>query len=172
VVSNIGHTPDTGPCGVAMALDFIRHLHTDVNRCRHDGRPPVVIGRPPLRAAQLSGLPVHASAPMRRAVGVALATLSDERMAAATSGLTGTLDALRGGTYEVGDGEVRFAGAHVVRDAVVDGTLQGARARLRVRGRGVPGSQLTLDIGRRATRVTGSIGGRHVALRVPVSRRA
>lgn len=162
VVSNIGHTPDTGPCGVAMALDFIRHLRTDVDRCSHAGRPPAVIGRPPLRAAQVS------RAPVRRAVGVALATVADARMAAATSGLTGTLNALRGGTYVIGDGQVRFDGARVVRDAVVDGTQTGARARLRVRGHGVPPARLTLDVGRRATRVTGSVGGRHVALRVPV----
>jgi pimeloyl-ACP methyl ester carboxylesterase len=33
VVANAGHTPDTLPCGVAMAIDFVKHLRTDPNRC-------------------------------------------------------------------------------------------------------------------------------------------
>ena len=47
VVANAGHTPDLHRCGVAMALDFIRHLKTNPNHCRHAGRPPRVVGRPP-----------------------------------------------------------------------------------------------------------------------------
>jgi pimeloyl-ACP methyl ester carboxylesterase len=34
IVANAGHTPDLTPCGVAMAIDFVEHLTTDVNRCR------------------------------------------------------------------------------------------------------------------------------------------
>ena len=60
VVANAGHTPDLHRCGVAMALDFIRHLTTNPNRCRHAGRPPRVVGRPALRAAQLPLPRVHA----------------------------------------------------------------------------------------------------------------
>jgi pimeloyl-ACP methyl ester carboxylesterase len=40
IVANAGHTPDLQPCGVAMAIDFVRHLRTDAGRCRHAGRPP------------------------------------------------------------------------------------------------------------------------------------
>jgi pimeloyl-ACP methyl ester carboxylesterase len=47
VVVNAGHTPDTGPCGLAMAIDFIEGLKTDANRCRHAGEPPAVVGRRP-----------------------------------------------------------------------------------------------------------------------------
>ena len=42
VVANVGHTPDTHPCGVAMAIDFVEHLKTDPDRCRRVGRPPRV----------------------------------------------------------------------------------------------------------------------------------
>jgi hypothetical protein len=34
IVANAGHTPDYQPCGVAMAIDFVKHLRTDPNRCR------------------------------------------------------------------------------------------------------------------------------------------
>ena len=168
VVGNIGHTPDTGACGVAMALDFVEHLRTDANRCRDDGRPPAVFARPARRAAQTASLvPGHAPARVRRTVGVALATIADARSTVQYTGLDGTLDALRGGTYEVSGEGVRFTGARVVRDAVVDGTQQGARADLRVRGDGVAPARLQLRIGESSTRVTGTVGGRRVALSVP-----
>ena len=170
VVANIGHTPDTGACGVAMALDFIEHLKTDANRCRHDGRPPAVIGRPARRAAQLSSGWVHATAPVRRAVGVALATIADARMAAASSGLDGTLDALRGGTYVLSQDRVRFVNARVVTDATANGTQtigrRATRTRLRLRGHGVPPAQLTLRSAGTTTRITGTVAGRRVALRI------
>ena len=170
IVANIGHTPDTGACGVAMALDFIRHLRTDPDRCRHAGRPPAVIGRPAHHATQLSSVPVHATAPVRRAVGVALATIADARMAAASSGLGGTLDALRGGTYVVSQDRVRFVNARVVTDATANGTQtigrRATRTRLRLRGHGVPPAQLTLISAGTATRVTGTVAGRRVILRL------
>ncbi len=178
VVANIGHTPDTGACGVAMALDFIRRLHTDPGRCRHAGRPPVVIGRPALRAAQLSGVPLRAPAPVRRAVGVALETIADARMAAAASGLDGTLDALRGGTYVVSQDRVRFVDARVVTDATADGDQtigrRATRTRLRLRGPGIPPAQLTLIATGAGTRVTGTVAGRRVYRIVtsPASERA
>ena len=133
VVANAGHTPDLHRCGVAMALDFIRHLKTDPDRCRHAGRPPRVVGRPALRAAQLRA-PARARADaVRRAVAVALATLADERALVAYSGLTGTLDALRGGTYVVGQDRVRFVAARVVTDASPTGTEQISRRVTRTR---------------------------------------
>jgi pimeloyl-ACP methyl ester carboxylesterase len=171
VVANIGHTPDTGACGVAMALDFIRRLRTNADRCRHAGRPPAVIGRPARRAAALSGLPVHATEPVRRAVGVALATIADARMAAAASGLDGTLDALRGGTYVVSQDRVRFVHARAVSDAFADGTQttgrRTSRARLQLHGAGVPAAQLTLRTAKTTTRITGTVAGQRVALRLP-----
>jgi pimeloyl-ACP methyl ester carboxylesterase len=174
VVANIGHTPDTSACGLAMALDFIRHLRTDPDRCRHAGRPPAVIGRPARRAAQLSNLPVHATAGVRRAVGVALATIADARMAAAASGLEGTLDALRGGTYVVSQDRVRFVQARVVTDATADGTQmigrRATRTRLRLRGHGVPPAHLTLRSNGTTTRITGTVAGRRVALRFASAR--
>jgi hypothetical protein len=108
--------------------------------------------------------------PVRRAVAVALATLADEREIVAYSGLTGTIDALRGGTYVVGKNRVRFAAARVVTDATADGTLtisrRGARARRRLRGRGVPRSLLAIRTARRTTHITGTVGRRHVDVRL------
>jgi pimeloyl-ACP methyl ester carboxylesterase len=170
IVANAGHTPDLQPCGVAMAIDFIEDLKTSPRRCRHAGRPPSVVGRPALHAAQLGEPAVRAAAPVRRAVRVALATLADERTAAAYSGMTGVIDALRGGTYMVAPNRVRFVGARVVTDAAASGRLETGRrssdARLRLRGPGVPRSRLTLRRRRRTTRITGTVGGRHVNVRV------
>ena len=171
VVANAGHTPDLQPCGVAMAIAFVEHLKTNPRRCRHAGHPPAVIRRPARRAAQLRLPDVHAAAPVRRAVAVALATLADERQIATFSGMTGTLDALRGGTYVVAPGRVRFVGARVVSDAAATGSLEiGPRARnalLRLRGRGVARSRLALRSAGEATHVTGKVGRRHVDVRVP-----
>jgi pimeloyl-ACP methyl ester carboxylesterase len=170
IVANAGHTPDLQPCGVAMALDFVEHLKTDAKRCVHAGRPPAVVGRPALRAAQLRLPRVHAALPVRRAIAVALATLADERAIAAYSGLTGTIDALRGGTYDVGQDRVRFIAARVVTDALADGTLhvrsRDTRASLQLRGRGVPRSQLALRAAGGTTRITGTVARRHVDVRV------
>jgi hypothetical protein len=170
IVANAGHTPDLHPCGVAMAIDFIEHLKTDPKRCRRGGRPPAVVGRPPLRAAQLRLPRVHAPVPVRRALAVALATLADEQAIAAYSGLTGTIDALRGGTYTVSQDRIRFVAARVVSDATADGTLQesrrGTRARLRLGGPGVPRSRLALDTARSTTHITGTVGRRRVDVRL------
>jgi pimeloyl-ACP methyl ester carboxylesterase len=169
IVANAGHTPDLKPCGLTMAIDFIKRLKTDPNRCRHAGRPPAVVGRPALRAAGLRSPSVRAATPVRRAVGVALATLSDARTAAAYSGMTGPIDALRGGTYVVGERRVRFVNARVVTDAEANGTQRigrrATRTRLRLRGHGVPPAQLTLISAGSTTRVTGTVAGRRVALR-------
>jgi pimeloyl-ACP methyl ester carboxylesterase len=170
IVANAGHTPDTQPCGIAMAIDFVEHLKTDPKRCVHAGRPPAVVGRPALHAAQLRTPAVHAAAPVRRAIRVALATLADERTAAAYSGMTGSIDALRGGTYVVAPTRVRFVAARVVIDAAAYGTLETGhgptRASLRLRGHGVPRSRLALCTAGRTTRITGTIGRGHVDVRV------
>jgi hypothetical protein len=106
---------------------------------------------------------------VRRAVGVALATLADARTAAAYSGIAGPLDALRGGTYVATQHRVRFVNARVVTDATADGTQtigrRATRTRLRLRGHGVPPAQLTLTTAGTTTRITGTVAGRRVALR-------
>jgi hypothetical protein len=119
-----------------------------------------------------SNTPVEQGAPpaaVRRAVGIALATVADARMAVTLTGLSGTLDALRGGTYVVSAGQVRFAPRARRPRAVVDGTKRGPRARLRIHGRGVPSALLGLRRTRRGMRVTGTVGGRRVELQVPVA---
>ena len=166
IVANAGHTPDLQPCGVAMAIRFVKHLKTDPGRCRHAGRPPSVIRRPARHAAQLSLPHVNAGMPVRRAIAVALATLADERRIATYSGLTGTLDALRGGTYVVAPSRVRFDRARVVIDAVASGTLEidghNRRADLRLHGHGIQRSHLLLRTAGKTTHVTGTVGRRHV----------
>ena len=170
IVANAGHTPDLQPCGVAMAIDFVEHLKTDRRRCLHAGRPPAVAARPALHAVQLRLPHARAGTPVRRAVAVALATIADERAFADYSGLTGTIDALRGGTYVVGSGGVRFMAARVVTDATADGTLRTSGretlAALRLRGPGVPSSRLEVRTADGATRITGTAGHRRVDVRL------
>src|SRR5439155_8189694 len=141
-------------------------LKTDLNRCLRAGRPPRVVSRPPLQAAQLRLPPGHASVPVRRAVAVALTTLADEQEIAAYSGLKGTLDALRGGTYVVARNRVRYVAARVVDDAAADGTLELGRrsndAQLRVHGRAVPSSRLALHTTGGTTGITGTVGRQHL----------
>ena len=88
------------------------------------------------------------------------------RQATIITGLDGTLDALRGGRYLVGAEGLRFIGARVVSDAVVDGFERGNRARLRVSGSGVPSAKLVVESHPHTTRVTGTVAGRNVALRL------
>jgi len=42
VIANAGHTPDLQPCGLTMAMRFVRLLHTDADACRNAGTPPVI----------------------------------------------------------------------------------------------------------------------------------
>jgi hypothetical protein len=62
--------------------------------------------------------------------------------------MTGTIDALGGGTYVVSHGRSRFVAASVVTDATADGTLQTSHratcTSLRLHGYGVPRSRLAL----------------------------
>ena len=170
IVANAGHTPDQQPCGVAMAIDFVKHLKTNPSRCLNAGRPPVVVARPALHAAQLRLPHVQEVVPVRRAVAVALATLADERAVADYSGMTGVIDALRGGTYLVAPNRVRFVAARVVTDATVSGTLEigrrATRARLQLRESGVAPSRLSLETVGRTIHITGTVGRRHVDVRV------
>jgi hypothetical protein len=85
--------------------------------------------------------------------------------------MTGTIDALRGGTYVVSQHRVRFVAARVVTDAAAaDGTLQtshrATRTSLRLHGHGVPRSRLALRTAGRTTRITGTVGRRHVDVRL------
>jgi hypothetical protein len=154
-----------------MAIDFIRNLRTDPDRCRRAGSPPAVVGRPPRRAADLPPPAVRAPAPVRRAVAVALATIADARAVAEFAQIIGRFDALRAGRYVATKGGLRIEGARVVRDAAANGALKirprATRARLRLRGPAVPPARLTLRSAGTTTRITGTVAGRRVSLRVP-----
>jgi pimeloyl-ACP methyl ester carboxylesterase len=168
VIPNAGHTPDLQRCGQAMAIAFIKHLRTDPDRCAHTGRPPRVIGHPARRAADLAHTPV------RRAIEVAVSTVSDARSAAAFADTTGAIDALRGGTYVVSEQSVRFLNAQVVTDAVANGTQEVGQhssiTQLRLRGHGVRPSRLTLRTKGATTRITGTVDGRRVREQVTSTR--
>jgi hypothetical protein len=64
----------------------------------------------------------------------------------------------------------RFVGARVVTDAAASGELEissgSRRARLRLQGPGVPSARLVLRTRRGTTRITGTVGRRHVNVRV------
>lgn len=170
VIANAGHTPDLEPCGAAMAIDFVKHLRTDPDRCRHAGSPPAVIGRPALLAADLPPIEARAAAPVRRAVAIALATVADARAAIETAPAPIPVPALRGGSYVPTEHGIRLEAARVVTDAVAHGTQEigrrVTRTRLRLRGRGVPPAQLTVRSNATITRITGTVAGRRVALHV------
>jgi pimeloyl-ACP methyl ester carboxylesterase len=171
IVPNAGHTPDTEPCGVAMAIDFVKRLTTDPDRCRGTGRPPAVAGRPAGRAGQLRSPGLRAPAPVRLAVRVALATVSDAISASKYNNWTGRMDALRGGSYLVRRGRISFIKARVVADAVASGTRtsngRSATLKLRISGSGVRRSRLRIRTNRSGTRVAGSVGRRPVNLVMP-----
>ena len=173
IVRNADHTPDGYPCGVAMIREFIANLRTDPQRCRHAGRPPPVARRPALRAAGLPRPRVRAPATVRRAVAVALATVADAKAATEIAPVPVAVNALRGGTYVPTANGLRFERARVVTDAVASGTQTiGSRVtvtRLRLSGPAVLRSRLTLRSTRTTTRITGTVGGRRVALRVPTA---
>lgn len=141
VVGNAGHTPDTTPCGLAMAIEFVERLATDADRCRTAGSPPAVAARPPLRVSDLRG---------NRARAVARATAADALATAEVTQLFGVVGGLRGGTYTATRTGIRIDKARVVTDAVADGTLRldgnTAVVRLRVRGRTVEPTRITLRI--------------------------
>jgi len=73
-------------------------------------------------------------------------------------------------TLLVGERSVRFVNARVVTDAVANGTqtIHGhvTRARLRLRGHGVPPARLTLRSTGATTRVTGTVAGHRIRPRV------
>jgi hypothetical protein len=104
-----------------------------------------------------------------RAIGVALTTVSDARTAAAFNG-TGTIDALRGGTYVVTERSVQFVNARVVTDAVANGVQKThgpiTRTRLRLQGHGIPRARLTLRSTGTITRITGTVAGHRIRPRV------
>ncbi len=174
VIANAGHTPDTEPCGDALAIDFIRHLRTDPRRCRRAGSPPAVVARPARRAAHLPAPAVRAPARVRRALEVALATIADAESVAPYAQFIGRFDALRGGRYVATKHGLRIQGARVVTDVVASGALEShgrrTRTRLRLRGPGVPPARLTLRSAGATTRITGTVGGQRVALRVASTR--
>ena len=53
-IPNVGHTPETSPCGVALALRFVATHAVNVRACAGTGTPPPVAPRAPLAAAGLA----------------------------------------------------------------------------------------------------------------------
>jgi hypothetical protein len=173
VVGNAGHTPDGEPCGAAMIRQFIATLRTDPQHCRHAGRPLPVAARPALRAAGLPKVRVSAPAAVRRAVAVALATVADAQAATEIAPVPLPVSALRGGTYVPTAHGLRFVRARVVTDAVASGTQTTTPrltiTRLQLSGPAVPHARLTLRSEGATTRITGTVSGRRITLRIKPS---
>jgi pimeloyl-ACP methyl ester carboxylesterase len=171
-VSNVGHPPTRSRCAQALANRFVETLTADPLACAHDGAPPAVAPRAPLRAAELALPAVAGATPrQRRAVALVLATLADADEQAQPVAAFGAADGLRGGSY-VADraGGVRFVGVRVVVDARVSGTESptpagGIGAALRLTGRGVAAGRLHVEVGADGRgQARGVLDGRPVAL--------
>ena len=173
VITNATHTPDGTRCGVKMVRQFISTLRTNPHRCKHAGRPPPVAPPPALHAAGLPRVRVKAPAVVRRVVAVALATVADAKAVTAIAPISVPLNALRGGTYLPTANGLRFDRTRVVTDAIASGTQttssRGTVTRLRLHGSAIARSQLTLRSTRKSTRITGTVGRRHVNLRLRTS---
>jgi pimeloyl-ACP methyl ester carboxylesterase len=138
-IPNVGHTPTSSECGLGLALRFVATLKADGD-CAGTGAPPAVAARPPLHA--------HGPASVLAAT---FADLADQRELLQ---ILGSVDALRGGRYELGKA-IRLRGVRVAEDARVDGTLRptrrGYRGTLRIDG----GTPLQVTVSGHRGRATG-----------------
>src|SRR4029079_17971429 len=69
-IPNVGHTPETSPCGVALALRFVTTHAVTARACAGTGTPPPVAPRAPLTAAGLTLPAGDGNAAQRRAIAV------------------------------------------------------------------------------------------------------
>ena len=157
-VSNAGHHPtDSSACAVAAGIRFVETLTADPRACANDGTPPAVLPRAPLWAAGLPPVPHKGNARERRAVAVLVATVGSLLEQLPVLQAWGTVDALRGGRFSVGEGgELRLADVQLVRDARVSGALTGDGAGdWHVSGPGVASGTVHVVLGER---ITGTVG--------------
>jgi hypothetical protein len=151
-IPNVGHTPESSPCAVALALRFIQTHTVNERACAGTGTPPPVAGRAPLLAV---GLPLPeggGTVAERRAIAVVLATANDMHEQAESVGRWSAANGLRGGRYLAAPrGTIRLNGVRVVRDATVTGDLNQTDAgevagTVRLTGPGIRGGLLHVSL--------------------------
>ena len=123
-IPNVGHTPESSPCAVALALRFIATHTVNKRACVGTGAAPPIAARAPRSAAGLALPAGGGTAAERRAIAVVLATASDMQEQAEAVGRWGAANGLRGGRYLAAPhGKIRLNGVRVVHDATVSGSL-------------------------------------------------
>jgi pimeloyl-ACP methyl ester carboxylesterase len=176
-IPNVGHTPETSPCGVALGLRFVATLEVNARGCAGTGAPPPVAGRTPRVAAELPLLRGPGTPSERRAVALVVATAADLREQSGNVSRWSAANGLRGGRYvSAGKSGVRLDDVRVVRDATVSGlvvaTGAGAvKGTLRLTGPGVARGQLRVSLTADGHgRATGRLNGAAVDLSFPNGR--
>jgi pimeloyl-ACP methyl ester carboxylesterase len=171
-IPNVGHTPESSPCAVALALRFIATHTVNERACVRTGAPPPIAARAPRSAAGLALPAGGGTAAERRAIAVILATASDMQEQAEAVGRWGAANGLRGGRYlPAPHGTIRLNGVRVVHDATVSGSLTqteagGIEGTVRIGGANVAHGliQVSLTANGRG-RVTGRLNGAAIDLR-------
>jgi hypothetical protein len=169
-VPNVGHTPETSPCAVAVALRFVETLTANPRSCAGTGTPPAVAGRTPRVAAELPRVSGQGTPSERRALSVVTATAADLSEQSQPLGTWNAANGLRGGRYVTTPTGVRLDAVRVVRDARISGVLApsaagGMKGALRLTGTGVPGGQLRVSLTANGHgRATGDLDGAEIDL--------
>ena len=168
-IPNVGHTPESSPCAVALAFRFIATLKVNPRGCAGTGAPPPVAGRAPRISADLALVKGEGTRAERRALALVVATAADLEEQSETVSARGAAGALRGGRYTREKGAVRLESARVVRDANVSGVLVAGAAEttgnVTVSGSGVPNGRLRLTLTTTGRgQAVGTLDGRPVNL--------
>jgi pimeloyl-ACP methyl ester carboxylesterase len=150
-IPNVGHTPESSPCAVALGLRFVATLKVNARACVGTGAPPPVAGRAPRLAADLPLVRGEGTPAERRALALVVATVADLQEQSPIVAAWGAASALRGGRYvAVKRGDIRLAGARVVRDGSISGVLSPAEGQtagsLRLAGGGVTSGRLRVSL--------------------------
>jgi pimeloyl-ACP methyl ester carboxylesterase len=169
-IPNEGHTPTGSACALRLALRFVVTTTADANGCLGTGRPPRVLARPALLAGDLTPTRGDGTPAERQALAVVVATAGDLYEQAPLLEALRRMRALRGGRYIVRGSRVRLAGARVVRDARVSGTLAPTPRRItgtvRLTGPGIADGRLRISLAATGRgQAGGTLDGRRVSLR-------
>jgi pimeloyl-ACP methyl ester carboxylesterase len=167
-IPNVGHTPESSACAVALGLRFAATLRVNTRACVGTGSPPSVAGRAPRLAAQLPPAGGAGTSADRRALAVVVATAADLDVQSGIVATWGAAGALRGGRYVASRNGVRLVDAKVVRNASISGVLvrgpNGTNGTLRLIGPGVPDGRLQVRLAGGRGQATGTLDGRSVDL--------
>jgi len=171
-IPNVGHTPETSPCGLALALRFVTTHAVNARACAGTGAPPPVATRAPLATAGLALPAGGGTAAQRRAIAVVVATVADLADQVDTIARWSAANGLRGGHYATSaHGGIRLDEVRVVRDAAVSGRLAqteagGTEGTVRLTGSGVAGGLIHVTLAANGHgRATGHLDGKTVDVR-------